>query len=64
MMQLTKDDLTQADHDTILAYFAVTQRAAGYKGTCLICVSRLAELHLDNSIAFADLAIDTMMASA
>ncbi|MGI2101887.1 hypothetical protein ACRN9O_13930 [Shewanella oncorhynchi] len=63
-MQLTKDDLTQADHDTILAYFAATQRAAGYNGTCLVCVSRLAELYLSNAINKSNKAIYKMMVKA
>lgn len=52
---------THLDNLTILAYFEVTQRACGYKGLCFINTTRLAQLHLDNSIAVANAAIAKAM---
>ncbi|WP_300481586.1 hypothetical protein [Shewanella sp.] len=62
-MKLTLEDLTQEDHNTVLAYVTAKHLANGYKGPCFIFLPRLAELHLVNSIVCAELAIDIMRAS-
>ncbi len=54
-------NLTQDDHDTILAYLVARYRATGYKGVCLISVPRLAEIHLENSINIVNEAIMEMV---
>lgn len=56
--------LTQDDHSTILAYFVANYRAAGYEGPVFICIKRLAEIHLENSISMANQAIKKMMVKA
>lgn len=63
-MKLTKDNLAQDDHDTILAYVTATCRAQGYKGQCIINLPHLAELHLSNSIYTANQLIKKMMVKA
>jgi hypothetical protein len=52
------------DGSTVLSYFSQQKRAEGYKGPTAICVSRLAEIHLDRAKQVASEALTAIASKA
>ncbi|ABG39213.1 hypothetical protein Patl_0685 [Paraglaciecola sp. T6c] len=56
--------INDEDASTVLSYFSQRKRAEGYNGPTAICVSRLAEIHLDEAKNVANEALNAIASKA